>query len=233
MKKICLSVLTGMMILLLNGGAFAGGYSSTTNYLNNIDHGSAYTWGINFAGLSDAFSNGEEIIEANLIFNDIRNWTNETSKLYVSILDFDFNDNGNFDRYEYTSGTGNKYRRSGVYERTDTNNGFSDYFLGSAAQAVYKSIEVSEQTFDDDDKHDVTISLADYLDELNEYAATGIFGLGFDPDCHFYMCGVTIQLKTGVVPDGNNATPEPATLMLFGAGLLGLASRMRKKTQIA
>lgn len=44
------------------------------------------------------------------------------------------------------------------------------------------------------------------------------FTVGFDPDCHFY----------GDRVDVNAPVPEPATLVLLGSGLLGLAGFRRK-----
>jgi len=41
------------------------------------------------------------------------------------------------------------------------------------------------------------------------------FGIGIDPDCHFYGSGITVETS---IP-----TPEPMTLMLLGSSLLGFA----------
>ena len=56
---------------------------------------------------------------------------------------------------------------------------------------------------------------------LTSYAADGRFGFGFDPDCHYFNNGVSFQITTSRVP-------EPATVMLFGAGFLGYGLIRRK-----
>ena len=60
------------------------------------------------------------------------------------------------------------------------------------------------------------------VDELSAYASDGRFGFGFDPDCHYYNSGVTFQIITAPIP-------EPATLSLFGLGLIGLGMVRRRK----
>jgi hypothetical protein len=71
------------------------------------------------------------------------------------------------------------------------------------------------------------------LGTLNGYAANGVLGVGFDPDCAFYDTGVKLTLITGFEGQGHD-TPEPSTLLLLATGavpMLGLALRRRTRRQ--
>ena len=58
--------------------------------------------------------------------------------------------------------------------------------------------------------------LLDYLDGGHSFA------IGIDPECRFFGSSMSVEVATSPVP-------EPATLLLLGSGLLGLAGLRRKK----
>jgi hypothetical protein len=143
-------------------------------------------------GIVQPIPTGEKISSATLTFKDIRNWDNEPNKLYVHLLD---------------------KASTGVYVGSDTRTG--DYFAGKGISLVtYTNIPSTAKT--------LTYSFnLDQLATLNSYIQDTRFGLGFDPDCHFYNNGVSLTLET------TPSVPEPATLamMVLSAATLVLGRR--------
>jgi hypothetical protein len=74
--------------------------------------------------------------------------------------------------------------------------------------------------------------LAIGLDPATQFAlfgfATGINGLGQGSPYTALSTDIT-NTSLGVVEGGQNTVPEPASLMLFGTGLVGVASRLRRR----
>ncbi len=73
--------------------------------------------------------------------------------------------------------------------------------------------------------HNLSYDLAalGYLDEFQAYVADGLWGFGFDPDCHFMNSGIRLEVET------QRKVPEPTALILFGAALAGMGIISRRK----
>ncbi|MFA5905244.1 MAG: PEP-CTERM sorting domain-containing protein [Desulfobacula sp.] len=244
MKKVFLSVLTGMMILLLNGGVFAGVYEYRPYYidgsgdgyydLDDLDHYSAYSWKIDArTDIATIKNNKETIIGVSLFFENIRNWDDSSNVLHVSLIDSGYA--GNFGVREIT----NDNQNTNYFG--DTNLLFRINNLSDTAQNVTVSINQNNSnsySYDgvtyngtlEEDSDSGLYRPAGGLSKLVSYISDGIFKLGFDPDCHFYNDGIKLTILTAAETT-TSVVPEPATLLLFGAGLLGFASRMRKKSE--
>jgi hypothetical protein len=135
-------------------------------------------------GIDRPWSASEEAVSATLSFSKIYNWDKNPNVLYIHLLD---------------------KTKKGVTSGSDSKDG--DYF-GSQGTMVVTYTNLSDQA------QDLSYRLtSEQLKMLNTYAADGKFGLGFDPDCHFYNSGVKLEVVTGSVP-----VPEPQTLVLLALG---------------
>lgn len=192
MKKISAAFFVSVFFLISASLAGAATYTFQPNPLDlsDLEHGHYYTWGIDWTIPDD-----ERIESASLIFNDIKNWTNEANDLWVHLLD-------NSD--------------SGVQSYSDNQSGGDD-FTGQGILLVHLE-DLSSIS------QDITYNFdASELTTLISYLTDGNFGLGFDPDCHFYNNGITLTIET-------THAPVPASVLLLGSGLLGLVG-FKKKTK--
>jgi len=178
-----------LAFLAAPAAASAGTYwfTPTPADLYDLDHGKAYAWGLNWT-----LPPGETVIAAALFFDNIRNWDNNPNVLYVELLNSP---------------------PLGVSQYTD-NEGGGDYFLsypgGRTPLVTYTNLPSTPQ--------DLTyVFTAAQITALNTYGADGRFGISFDPDCHFYNCGIKLKL----------ITPEPASAVMMLTGALAMLRRRR------
>jgi hypothetical protein len=215
MKKL---LVAAALLISMSGVANAAYTYTAPSELQSLDHTYFYTWGINLLDQGVNINN-VSITSATIKFENIYNWNTAPYALWVDLL-----------------GTAYKPTVGGVTHGTDNDEdgnsgGYTDAFSGKGVNLIKYTTGIpgDPQNGTTPPKATLTYVFTD-LAALNanaRAATTGIIGLGFDPDCHFYDTNVTFSITTGPRTD---AVPEPATMLLFGTGLAGLAGvRMRRK----
>jgi len=163
--------------------------------LDDLNHYRYYTWGLDtpWSVVPDSDNEYEQAAGASLSFKSIRNWNDKPNVLYIHLLD---------------------YAPLGITKGYDGQGGGDNFADQGIVLRVYHNLPSTAQN--------LSYSFSeDQVTTLNEYAADGRFALGFDPDCHFYNCGVKLDVCTEVVP-------EPATMTMLVVGGLAALRRRRK-----
>ena len=208
MSKVRLVLLSSLMAAFLVTSAGASySYVPERSDLWDLDHYKYYVCKIDdFVALGP----GHSITSATLTIDNINNWNDNTNHLYIHLLsgnDFELGNNlvsapfpassteTIFVGYDGQGQSDNAANYNGIHLDTyiDTDGG------SGGAKEDY------EYHFTEQD-----------LAALSSYASDGVFGLGFDPDCHYWNDGVKLEITT---------VPEPATMVLLVLG--GLVLRRR------
>ncbi len=187
-----------LMIALSAAAANAAVYTFTPvpKDLGDLDHTRYYKWGINWTHTD------ETIIGATLKIFNIYDWQPEVDSLYIHLLN-----SPPLGVTSYYDNQGGYDNFSGVGKWVAT---WSDPYGSSSHKA--------NLTYD--------LGALGLLSDVQTYAADGLFGFGFDPDCHYYNDSIQVCITTESTPP---SVPEPSVLSMLGLGLTGIALYMRRK----
>lgn len=211
-------------VLLLASPLLADTYNFTPNDpdLADLPHQTFFVWGVNWS-----VPTGQQIQSATLTYRNIYDWAVEPDRLYTHLLDSVPDPNRRLSpNYQQVGvpGTDRSYERITI---TGTDNqGGGDYFATNWQGEEVTLLMPDGTPYWSDPlggsarNFNLAYDLSSYLDML----ADGSFGIGIDPDCHYFNSGIVLTIETGPVTTA--AVPAPAAGALAAIGLALLAWRL-------
>ncbi len=174
--------------------------------MDSLDHWYYYIWKVNWTTPYNEIVSG-----ANLFIENINNWGVEDGDiLYMRLL----------------SEENINQAITNLSMDTQWNPPYQDIYRGSDDQATGDGLSSYGNlltTYTDDDAEPNPAENFSYtfttphLGLLSSYIANdGVFGIGFDPDCHYYNEGVKLTIETSPIP-----VPGAIVLGGIGVGLVG------------
>jgi len=167
--------------------------------MGDLAHEDVYSWNI-----VTSLPSGYVYTGATISFKNIADWTTETNQLNVNLLPDPVNlgtpiTAGVTSCQDFSAPTNYWASQPGINLTTYVN-------LPTTAQNLSYSFNTTQ------------------LAALNTYDADGKFGIGIDPDCHFYNDGITLTLTASKA-----SVPEPGMISMLGISILGMGLFARRK----
>jgi hypothetical protein len=209
----------GCVALALAGSAKAVVLTPSPSDLGDLDHHTAVTWGITW----NSIPAGQVITGATLKINNLWDWQVENDQLFIHLLN---------------------NPKTGVRSTVDNTNDnvISDYFSGQGILLTTFSDPAGGNNGQNATNFVYNFDVGQ-LAVLNNYVTdsktwlgwanggwSADFGLGFDPDCHYFNTGVSLTITTGPAETpGVPSVPDAgSTAALFLVGLTGLMAAKRR-----